>query len=234
MADYISAERRAMPPDEFGRERMGWWDDPAEGFSPLDSARWALLADPRSQVSGTVAFGFRIAADLSSSAIAVCGRRADGKGHWEVTDHRPGSGWLVPRLVELAGRHKPCAVALNASGQSRAAVTELAEHGFEAVPPSKEPAPGKHRLVILGARDYSQACGALVRDVMDAGGRHLGQRPLDDAVEGLRTRPLEDGYAWSEKNSSADITPLDAVTVARHVFAVYGIADTPKPFALWG
>ena len=26
--DYLSAERRALPPKEFARERLGWWEDP--------------------------------------------------------------------------------------------------------------------------------------------------------------------------------------------------------------
>lgn len=233
-AEYIAAERRALPPAEFGRERMGWWDDPAEGFSPLSFDVWRLQADPRSQVTGRVALGFQVRPDLSAAAVAVAGRRPDGLGHGEVVEHRAGTGWLVDRLVELAARWDPVVTVLNASGQSVSVLRDLTERGFDAVPPGKDPGPGKRRLWVLGSREYAQACGALVRDVTDGGWRHLAQRPLDDAVEAVRTRPLEDAYAWSSKNSGADISPLEAVTVARHGFAAFGVAEPVKPFGFFG
>jgi len=233
-AEYIAAERRALPPAEFGRERMGWWDDPAEGFSPLDAALWGRRADPHSQVSGRVALGFSVRPDLSAAAVAVGGRRADGLGHGEITDHRPGTAWLVGRLAELAERWDPCVTVLNASGQAAAVLKALNERGFEAVTAGGDVPPGRRRLWVLGAREHAQACGALVKDVIDGGWRHLGQAPLDAAVEGVRTRPLEDAYAWSHKNSAADICPLEAVTVARHGFAAFGTGDVIKPFAMWG
>lgn len=232
--EYIAAERRALPPAEFGRERMGWWDDPAEGFSPLNIDVWRLRADPASQLAGRVALGFQVRPDLSAAAIAVAGRRADGLGHGELVDYRPGTGWLVGRLLELAERHDPVVTVLNASGQAATVLKDLHELGFEAAAAGSQPGPGKRRLWVLGAREYAQACGALVRDVTDGGWRHLGQAPVDAAAEGVRTRPLEDAYAWSQKNSAADICPLEAVTAARHGFAAFGATGTIQPFAFFG
>jgi hypothetical protein len=237
-AEYIAAERRALPPAEFGRERMGWWDDPGDGMRPLDLAAWAARADPSSAAAGRVAFGFEIRPDQSSAAIAVAGRRADGLGHGEITgrdgllDCRPGTGWLVDRIMELAGQWDPYAVALNASGQSGTVIRELTERGFEAVRPGKEPPPGKRALLVLGSREWAQACGALVRDVSEGGWRHLGQEPLDAAAEGAGTRPLEDAYAWSYKNSTSDIAPLNALTAARYAFTAWCGAAQPF-FASW-
>jgi hypothetical protein len=233
-AEYIAAERRALPPHEFGRERMGWWDGPAEGASPLDYATWGQRADPSSAIEGTVAFGFEIRPDLSSAAIAVAGRRADGLNHGEVVEYRPGTAWLTGRILELAAEWKPCVVALNASGQSSTVTKELAEQGFEIVTGGKDPSPGKRRLAVLGAREWAQACGALVKDVANDRWRHLGQAPADTAVEGARTRVLEDAYAWSHSRSPADITPLGALTAARHGFMTYGVGGGSAPFALWG
>lgn len=238
--EHIRNERRALPVGEFARERMGWWDDPAQGFSPLDAAAWALRADPGSAITGPMALGIEIAPDLSSAAVAAAGRRADGRGHGEITgtaetpDHRPGTGWLVGRVVELAAGYDPVVVALKASGQSRSIVADLVEHGFEVVTPGKDPAADKRPVWILGSSEYAAACGALVREVNDGGWHHLGQGPLDDAAEGARTRPLGEGYAWSQRNSAADICPLVAVTVARHGFATFGTGAARQPFALWG
>src|SRR2546430_75248 len=101
---------------------------------------------------------------------------------------------------------------------------ELEEHGVSA-----KPGPGERRLQVVGAREYAQACGALAQDVANGRWRHLGQQPLDDAVEGARTRPLADAWAWSWKYSVADISPLEAVTLARHGHATFGVQAMPEP-----
>ena len=44
--------------------------------------------------------------------------------------------------------------------------------------------------------------------------RHLGTDELAAAVKNAATRPLGDSWAWSRKNSAADISPLVAATLA--------------------
>jgi hypothetical protein len=240
---YIAAERRALPPSEFGRERMGWWDDPAEGGSPIQSAHWAACEDPASVVPDPVALAFDVAPDRSMAAIATAGRRADGMSHGEVIEHLPGTGWLVDRLAEIAGRCGPCVLVLDPAGPAGAFEKELNTRGFKTrdgrplVPGTHTwvPAEGETRLEVIGGREYAQACVALADDVANGKFRHIGQGPLSGAVEGARARPLADAWAWSRKNSSADITPLVAVTLARHGHAVHGaVTPSPEPFALWG
>jgi hypothetical protein len=45
----------------------------------------------------------------------------DGLGHAEVVDHRPGTGWVVWRLLELADKWSPCAIMVNENGLRRVA-----------------------------------------------------------------------------------------------------------------
>jgi hypothetical protein len=54
-------------------------------------------------------------------AIAVAGTRLDGLGDAEVVDHRPGIGWVVWRLLELADKWSPCAIVVNDTGPRRVA-----------------------------------------------------------------------------------------------------------------
>jgi hypothetical protein len=62
--------------------------------------------------------------------------------------------------------------------------------------------------------EHGQACGRLV-DMVEAGTlAHLGSGELRDAVRGAKPRPLGDAWAWSRKNSSVDIAPLVAATLA--------------------
>jgi hypothetical protein len=216
--EYIAAERRALPPAEFGRERMGWWDDPLDGGTPIQVAEWRACADPGSQVADPVALAFAVAPGGSSAAVAVAGRRLDGLAHGELVEHRPGTAWLPARLVELADKHQPCVTAMNPAGAAGDFEKTLLELGWATKPP-----PGR-RLALVGAREYAQACGALADDVRNGRWRHLGQAPLDQAVEGARTRPLADAWAWSWKSSAADLSPLEALTLARHGHATFGVS----------
>lgn len=223
--DYIMAERQALPPAEFGRERMGWWDEPLDGGQPIDPMAWQQCADPQSVITGRVALAAAVAPDASSAAIAVAGRRADGRAHGELTEPpRNGTAGLVARLAELADAHDPCVLVINPAGAAGALQRALEEHGF-----AVKPGPGQRRLQVLSAREYAQACGALAQDVANDRWRHLGQWQVDTAVAGARTRPLTDAWAWSWKASASDIAPLEAVTLARHGHATFGVQPVPDP-----
>lgn len=227
---FIAKERRALPPEEFGRERMGWWDEPVERTAPLTVDKWNERVDLESEMLDPVAFGFDVSPGHKSAAISVTGDREDGKGHGETIEHENGTHWVVKRLVELAQKWNPCAVVLDPAGPAGAFVKELNKRGFV-----DEPREGQWKLVLTGAREYAQACGSLVKDVNDDLFKHRGQRSLNQAVEGLRIRPLADAYAWSRKDSTVDISPLVALTMARIGFATHGFdAPPPEPFSLFG
>jgi hypothetical protein len=228
-ARAILRMRKLLTPSDFCREALGIWDT-AEGRK-IDPAQWADRADPASQITGPVALAFAVAPDASSwpgaTAIAVGGRRADGLGHGELTEPvRHGTAGLVDRLVTLAEAHDPCVLAMNPVGAAGAFVKELNERGFAVVAPGKELPPGKRwRLQMTGPREFAQACGALADDVRNGQWRHLGQGPLDDAMEGARTRPLAEAWAWSWQHSLANIVSLESITLARHGHATFGVAQ---------
>jgi hypothetical protein len=233
--EYIEKERAALPPAEFARERLGVGDYPLGGaaWQKISEAAWGACLDPGSVAADPVALAFAVARDSSAAAIAVAGRRADGLGHGELVEPpRAGTAWLVDRLLELAGKHDPCVLVMNATGASPAFEKELVERGF-----STKPGPGERLLQITGAREYAQACGALAEDVKNSRWRFLpqqyaGREPLTAAVAGARTRELADAWAWSWKDSAADISPLEAVTLARHGFMCHGVKAEPF-FASW-
>lgn len=154
---YVADERQALKPSEFARERLGWWDRPAEE-SGITLKAWSSLADADSQAVDPVAFAVDVSwPDREWSAIAVAGR------------------------------------------------------------------------------ERAQACGGLFDDVRDDRLRHLGQRHLDLSVEKAVTKPADDAWVWSRKESPVDISPLWAVTLARHAFAAHPRPETPRgPWALRG
>ncbi len=236
--DAIRSERASMEPAEFARA-YGNVPDRSGQRAVMASGGWASCADPGSRIEGRVALAFAVASDESpwagATSIAVAGRRADSLGHGELAEPpRPGTAGLVGRLVELADKWDPCVLVMNGAGASAAFEKELIERGFMVVPAGKDPPAGKRRLQVVGAREYAQACGALVQDVSNDRWRHLGQEPLDTAVREARTRPLSDAWAWSWRGAKADTSPVEAVTLARHGHATHGVAAPPAPFALWG
>jgi hypothetical protein len=216
--DAIRSERVSMEPAEFARA-YGNIPDRAGQKANLTAFRdqWPSRADESSQVQGEVAVGLAIAPDLAWASIAVGGRRADGLGHGELIEHRPGTAWLVDRVMELAGKWDPCAVVLNPSKLAAAVEKELIERGLKT-----KPEPGQRRLHVVGGREYASACVALVKDVADDRWRHLGQPPLNDAVAGVVTRKLADLWAFDAKDAGVVMSPLEAVTLARHGFMTHG------------
>lgn len=230
--ETVSDERNDMPPSEFARERMGWWDDPAEGTSPISDARWAGCKDPKSKPQDPVAVAFEVAMDRSSSSIGIAGYREDGLIHGELVEHLPGTLGLLKRVVEIADENETCVVVLDPTSPAGAFEQDLKNLGWSVKPAEGS---GERQLLLVSAREYAQGCGGLADEIEADEFRHLGQKPLDDAVEGVRTRDLSDAWAWARKDSTADITPLIAVTNARIGLLKYGKKpEPPTPFAIWG
>lgn len=203
-AEFTESERRTMSPRTFAVERLGVGDwpltDPDAGaVIPLDV--WRGLADAGSEpaVGSSVVIAFDVLPDRSAASIAAAGLRGDGLVHGEVVDRREGTGWIVPRLLELKAAHKVSRFVCDGAGPSAGVLEEceLARLKVEA----------------LGTRDFVRACGGFFDRVANGSFRHLGEGVLEASVRGAVKRPLGDAWAWSRKGS-VDATPLVAVTLA--------------------
>jgi len=205
--DTIRSDRAAMDRAEFARAYLNRWT--AGGRPVFELAAWTRCRDERSQASDRVAFAIDVSPDRRSSSIAAAGGRRDGRIHVELVDRRTGTDWVVDRVAELVERHRPVAVALDPGAPAGSLVTDLST--MRRVPP----------LVLVGGRQYAQACGELYDDVQSGRLAHLGQPPLDDAVAGARKRQLGDAWTWSRsEGSTSDPAPLIAATLARHAYAI--------------
>jgi hypothetical protein len=202
--DYVEHERAALAPDAFARERLGvgvYPTDLADAWQVISRESWTALTDVRSVPEDPVAFAADAMPGGSHAAIGVAGRRSDGLLHVEVVDHKPGTAWVVPRLVELVRKHDPCAVVIDSTGQAASLIGPLEQAGIEVLQPS--------------ARDAGNACGQFFQAVTDAAEiRHRGDPALMSALGGAQTRPLSDAWAWARRSAAVDISPLVAVTLA--------------------
>lgn len=213
----LAALRESLPPGEFGREHMGWWERPVEEMAgPISPEMWARLVDVDSVPADPVAFGLHVSQDRGTAAISVAGRRADGRIHVGIVpaakggalDTLPGTGWIPARLVQLVEQWSPCAVVVDSGSAAASLIPALTEAGVE--------------VVTTNASDMARACGQLFDAVTEDQLRHKGAVPLAKAVAAAKTRELRDAWAWDRKDSGSDITQLVAVTLAVHGLIVHG------------
>lgn len=212
--DYVRSERRAMPPEEFGRERLGWWDEPDTADPAFPPGAWERCKDADSTMATPTVLAVDVSPNRSTSVIAVAGLTGSGKPQLEITgsgselDWRPGVDWVVPRVVEIARRHRIKTVVLDAT-VARSLHAALEADGLSVLP--------------VGPSDMAGACGHM-HDAVTAGRLvHLGQ--IDDVLPLARRRDVGDsGWAWGRRRSNGDITPLVAVTLA-----LWGLSRVKPP-----
>lgn len=197
--------RKSMPPDEYGREVMGWHDPPDMDSSdiPIDPDAWSALTDPDpSHAPSTGAFAVEVDRDRAWSSIGAAGVRDDGLCHLEVVQRERGTGWVVDRCVELDAAHGPVSFAVDGGGPASSLIEPLQDAGLT--------------VVTAGFRDLAQACGDLVDAVASGSVVHGPQPELEEAVVGARKRNQGDGgFTFGRRVSGSDVTPLLAVTLAR-------------------
>lgn len=239
--EYVTSERQALPVEEFCRERMGWWDDPGEGSTPVSLDEWYVTADRKSTPDLTypVALSVAVAPDSSMSAIGLAGwvPATDEEGnvtlrvHVEVVEYLPGTGWVMDRLFGIADRRKPCVTVVDPASAAGQFEKEMRNRGFITISPDKPLTvpEGKRLMMLPSARDYAQSCSAFASAVTNVLLRHPDQEPLNRAVQNGRSRPRAGGWVW-DTGTGADVSPLIAVTQASLGLTVYGKKEPPRPF----
>ena len=203
------ADERALMDDEtFARERLGLWEEEGARNRVIPSEAWASCLDITSEIVSAPVFALDVSPNHSWSAIAVAGMRADGFPHVEVTssqgvvDHRSGTEWVVPRMVQLVERWPGMTVAIASGSAAESLVPALVAAGID--------------LVFVKGNDLAAGCGMFFDLATTQGLRHLGQVELTTALSVAR-KNVEDGegaWRWGRRKSSSDITALYAATLA--------------------
>jgi hypothetical protein len=223
--DAIRAEREAMVPAEFrrayGNRKTSYGDD-----GIITAGQWAKLHDPGSKRAGDVALGADISPLRDYAAVAVYGLRGDGLGHGQLIDYRPGTEWLVGRLVELKDELDPVAIGMG-RGTYQSLKEDLVDAGIE-VPelcevskcadPLHPNEPHRGDLAVTTATSMAAACGQLIDAVRQGTLRVVPSDDLDASVTGARTRMSGDTIAWAPRDSKSDTAPVVAVTVGRWAY----------------
>ncbi|MER7807913.1 terminase [Streptomyces sp900116325] len=212
--EHTERERLTMSPEIFARERLGVGDYPSEEgdtWRVISEETWRALADGTSAMSDPVAFAVDTTPERSHSAICAAGLNGEAK-HVEVIDHRSGTGWVVERLVELVEKWRPCAVVIDSGGPAASLIPAvkkaLEKAGLDKVGGDED------LLLEMTTRQVAAASGQFFDAAADQTLVHLDQAPLATALAGADKRPIGDGWGWSRRGVSVDITPLVACTHA--------------------
>jgi hypothetical protein len=229
--EHTQRERDGMSLKGFMRERLGVGNYPpleAEGgWKVIDLETWGRLQDPDSIAVGRIAFAADATPGGAHAAIGVAGIREDGLMHREVIDHRPGTSWAVPRMVELIKRWDPAGIAIDPGGPAGPLLTDLraaiaADEEWRDDEFERERVLNK--IFEPSTRDVATATGSLI----SATGMHDGDTPrvriiphsgLDAAVAGAETKPLADAVKWNRLAPYVDLSPLVAITIAGFALA---------------
>jgi phage terminase large subunit-like protein len=214
-ADFVQAERDAMPEVEFNRERLSVGEYPA----PLDGwlvvpKKWFEATKDSAEEPPRVRhpiFAIDVAPNRESGAIAVAGLRPDESVGLQVIDHRDGATWIVARAKAIQERWKPERWIVDKRAAAGALLTELEQAGLP--------------VETMQATDVAHACGQIYDSFRDDTIRHYGQASLRAALAGVDKRELSDAWAFDRRNAGVDISPLMATTFALWGYQKFGMQE---------
>jgi hypothetical protein len=193
----VRADFESMDPAEFDRAYLNRWN-PNAADSVIPSAAWAAAAGD-GKMADPVSLAVDVSPDGASAAIAAAGAVGDGFGV-EIISHGPSTDWVVAELACIVERNSPKCVMVAAGSPAVALVPELERAGVT--------------VSVVSVADHKSACGHLLSSVVEGRCAHRGQPELDTAVASASRRISGDGWLWSRRSSSVDISPLVAVGLA--------------------
>ena len=211
MMRTIASMRLSMPPEEFAREFLCWWDEP-QGDAPIPETVWTPLADPSSTMAEWTVV-LEVTPERDWACIVAAGMNLQGKVHVEITgkstgefDHRPGTAWVVDRLVRVLNGN-PLYIAAGSAAESL--VPDLQKAGIW--------------VIRIPTKDIPAACGRFYDLAMSGQLAHTGQTDLAAAVTSARQKFLGDKtFTWVRPSGVSDISAMYGATLAAWVASGFG------------
>lgn len=193
--------RKVLEDADFRREYLGIHDELAKQFSPINGALWADAVDIGPAVDAKpdgMSVDMSHAGEISVGACWLEDASAHVEEVWAGVDDAACVDWVAKR----AGRR----IALIIDGQSPAnkMIPALKARGC--------------KVLTGSAADMSKGCGQVKADVEAGRLTHADQESVNDAREGARKRAIgtAGGWGYDRSDSSVNIAPLVAVTLARY------------------
>jgi hypothetical protein len=160
-----------------------------------------LKVSADSGVPPVCGFGVDVSPDWTAASIAAAGLRADERRLVWVVAAQRGTGWILPKLVELRDTKGLTQVSVDARSETKALIPLIEAAGIEVVPVTT-PAMGT-------------ACGQLLHAVKRGELAHLDDPLLNAALAAAEVKDIGTEGAWIlTRKGAGNITPLVAGTLA--------------------
>jgi hypothetical protein len=200
LIDTIRNERLALPPEEFARERLGWWDEPGLVEHIFGAEKWGRCAIPAQDEPPTagIALGIAVSVDRAwstiTAAVPLPGRELVG-----VVHRQRGTQGLVEKAAELQAKYD-CKIGMDSRGPAADLIEPLKEAGVW--------------MQLATTSDVLDATASFYDKVQTTVIAHMSHPELEDAVRGAQRRPISDRWAVGRRTSASDVSPLESAILA--------------------
>lgn len=195
--ESLTGDREGLDDDSFGRECLSIW--PTESEVDMDATfgpgAWGACSTAEAPPSDGVTLGLAVSIDRAYASIGAAGELGGQVHIGPVTRDRYAKAWVVERLVEL---DRP--VVVDGRGPAADLIDDLEDAGVE--------------VLTASTGEVLDACAGLFDAVQERRVVHGSYPELDAAVGGAQKRLVGDRWAWGRKISTADVSMLEAVTLA--------------------
>lgn len=207
--------RENLPSDDaWRREGLGVWDEFNDSRpSIFGKGNWEACATQEDKPASPAAIGVAVSVDrlyasiAAASMVEVLQDESDPESEpverpfVAAVDRRPGIGWLVAEVKRIQDEHD-CMVVIDEKGPTKDLLKDLEDAD-----------------VAVEARtldEYAEACSRLFDKVQAGAVLHPASSELDAAVAGAVWRTVGDRQVWGRRKSEADVSMLEAATLAAH------------------
>lgn len=218
--ETIRSLRQAMPPAEFAREFLVWWEDPPiDTGSRLFGAHWGRQGIPDAAPPTPRCLGVAVELERAFSSIAALGDYGDdglpvvfpASSDPEKGGRRAGTSWVVDEVCDISDRHQ-IPVAIASSGPGADLIPVLRERLGD-------------RLILADMTALKDACAGFFDGITESHTLFHNDSPeLTEAAAGAVKRMSGDRFLWGRKQSDGDVSMLEAATLA-----LWGAHNVPEP-----
>lgn len=208
--ERVASLRQEMPPDEFARELMVWWEDPPDDdevgpFGP----HWKRQAIPDAKMPTPRCLAIAVS-PAGGSSIAAVGDYGDDemKVVFPATldarksGNRPGRTWVVPDAVKIANKHD-LRVAVAKYGPGADLVDALVKEL------------GEERVLVADMGDLKDAYASFYDGVTESREIfHNGAKELNDAAARAVKRMSSGRFLLGGRKETDDASMIEAAALA--------------------
>lgn len=202
-------------PNEFARAYGNRRTGATERIFPAGDWQNAQFTDPLPD--GRVCFGAAFGVDNTDASIVAAVRQGD-RIIVEVIEHRPGTTWALPTLLQLRDKWPDAAFAIDRYGPSEALADQADRAGLELIDLNTSAVAASASNILAWITQPDPVHGPAWRWVPDAA--------LDRAADIASRRYVQDGaWTFGRRVSKGSISALEAANAA-----TWGIDHMPELF----